>query len=213
MGRNNKGLVCGIGINDADYTVKKTINYVMTVCPYYRKWDSMINRCYSLPSQNRKSGSMYNDCYVCDEWLIFSNFKSWMEQQDWEGKELDKDLLVENNKVYSPDICCFVPKHINIFLTISKKKASGLPIGVSIKYPTDKRVKIYKSSISVGGKLKSLGVYLTKIEAHRAWQKQKIVQVKDLINSELNLVVKQGLNRVLLKLERDYACGLETKSF
>lgn len=169
MARNNKGLVCGVGINDAKYTVKKTINHVMTICPYYRRWDSMINRCYSISNQNRKSGSMYNDCCVCNEWLTFSNFKSWMEQQDWEGKELDKDLLVYDNKIYSPETCCFVPKHINMFLTVSKKKLSDSPIGVFIKDRTDKRIKIFSSRISEDGKYKSLGVYLTKFEAHRAW--------------------------------------------
>lgn len=34
-----------------------------------------------------------------EEWLLFSNFKSWMEQQ--EEKVLDKDLLHTHNKIYT----------------------------------------------------------------------------------------------------------------
>ena len=80
-------LVHGVGINDADYAVVEfeTIGYadgkrkqkLVWFCPYYRAWTSMLKRCYSIKSQERQP--TYKGCSVTDEWLTFSNFKSWME--------------------------------------------------------------------------------------------------------------------------------------
>ena len=108
-----KRLVYGVGINDADYVVQKweTIGYVngkqkqklIWICPYYSAWKSMLKRCYSSKYQDKRP--TYKGCSVSDEWLTFSVFKVWMEKQDWEGKQLDKDLLFEGNKIYSADTC------------------------------------------------------------------------------------------------------------
>ena len=59
----------------------------------------------------------YKDVVVRQEWLTFSNFKRWMEKQDWEGKQLDKDIIVLGNKVYSPETCAFVLGVTNGFIT------------------------------------------------------------------------------------------------
>ena len=119
-----KKLVYGVGINDADYAtqIKKTIGYengkqkqkLIWSCHFYEKWKSMLERCYS--ERFKIKFPTYKDCTVCEEWLTFSNFKSWMEEQDWQGKELDKDLLVVGNKIYSPQTCCFLTKMINTFI-------------------------------------------------------------------------------------------------
>jgi len=39
-----------------------------------------------------------------------------MERQDWEGKHLDKDILIPGNKIYSPDRCIFVSSLINLLI-------------------------------------------------------------------------------------------------
>ena len=116
-------LVCGVGINDADYKVElkrvvgrvngKPIREIDWICPFYYKWRNMLVRGYSRKLKDRHK--TYEECYVCEEWLRFSNFKAWMEQQDWEGKQLDKDLLVIGNKLYSPSTCCFVSRQVNSF--------------------------------------------------------------------------------------------------
>jgi hypothetical protein len=101
MRRKNK--LFGVALNDADYPVVKhgLVNGKVRItwrCPYYTRWYGMIRRCYQdkFTSRNIK----YSECSVCDEWLTFMNFKVWMHNQDWKGKELDKDLICIGNKVY-----------------------------------------------------------------------------------------------------------------
>lgn len=123
----------GVGINDADYEVKKSKKMngkwkIVWMCPYYDRWTSMLSRCYSKKLQ--ETHPTYKGCSVCDEWLRFSNFKKWMEEQNWEGRQLDKDFLFENNKVYSPSTCLFIPNKLNSFIITSGKARGEYPLGV-----------------------------------------------------------------------------------
>lgn len=113
-------LVCGVGINDADYVFQKWETIIVNgkrkqkliwECDFYRTWKSMLARCYSIKTQERQP--TYKGCSVSDEWLTFSVFKNWMEKQDWEDKQLDKDLLFEGNKVYSSETCVFVTRMVS----------------------------------------------------------------------------------------------------
>lgn len=131
--------VFGVGVNDVEYVTEKRVGGKRVCCPYYLRWKSMLSRCYSEYSQ-RKDPS-YVGCYVCQEWHSMTNFKRWMELQDWKGKHLDKDILFSNNKVYSPDTCVFIDPWTNSFFTGNFRKCKGvLPRGV------------YRSS---GGRFKS----------------------------------------------------------
>ena len=120
MKRKSNKLVAGVGVNDADYPIVRfgeTINGKKKrewVCPFYKTWAAMLNRCYREPILKS-----YKDTTVCEEWYTFSNFKSWMETQDWEGKELDKDLLTDNNH-YSPQNCIFILGWLNVYLVGGK---------------------------------------------------------------------------------------------
>lgn len=127
MKSTNQKLLCGVGTNNADYPVKPRNN---KQCPYHRVWSNMISRCYS--DSYRARFSAYIGCSVVDDWLTFSNFKTWMEQQDWEGKQLDKDLLKEGNKVYGPDTCVFITRQLNTFLTGGSSNSEGRGSGVSM---------------------------------------------------------------------------------
>lgn len=122
-------LMCGVGLNDSWYIVRREINGKSQMCPFYKKWIGMIRRCYSEKWHNEHP--TYKGCTVCDEWLVFSNFKAWMESQDWQGKALDKDILVQGNKAYSPDFCIFVTQAINNLLGDSKARRGKFPLGVS----------------------------------------------------------------------------------
>ena len=173
-------LVFGVGINDAGYVVqiKETVFHVqgkrkrklVWECPFYRKWTDMLKRCYSEYYQSKCP--TYKDCFVTDEWLTFSNFKVWMEQQDWEGKQLDKDILFPNNKIYSPEACVFVDARVNLFIIERAAGRGEWPIGVHL----DKRDRKFGARCSsvVTGKQESLGCFKTPEEAHQAWLSFKL---------------------------------------
>lgn len=131
--RQKNKLVQGIGLNDADYPVRTKVCGKRTMCPFYARWSDMLKRCYCLKFQ--ASRPTYLGCYVSDEWLTFSNFKTWMVTQDWKGKHLDKDLKLEGNKLYSAETCIFVPPEVNSVFT--KLKTNGIYFDVSLnKYRT-----------------------------------------------------------------------------
>ena len=197
--------VQGVGINDADYVVQPQVGEKQVCCIYYTKWLSMLKRCYY--DKYQKTQHTYIGCSVCDEWLTFSNFKSWMETQDWEDKELDKDLLVYQNKVYSPETCCFIMKKLNAFLLTTKASRGSFPLGVD--YCKGK----YRSSSHYGGKQIHLGYFNNPKDAHRAWQKAKAALAFDLAFEQTDERIKQGLMRVYEKILNDYEQGLETKDF
>lgn len=86
-------MVYGKGINNAGYNINPRGG---KMCPYYMRWMSMIQRCYDKGALSRDT--KYVGVTVCDDWLTFSKFKAWMQQQDWKGKELDKFLNASNWK-------------------------------------------------------------------------------------------------------------------
>lgn len=158
-------LVYGVGINDADYVVKPTFNGKQIVCPYYQKWESMFLRCYSAKYQEKRP--TYIGCKVSDEWKTFSNFKAWMEPLDWVGKQLDKDILINGNKLYSKDTCVFVTPSVNNFLTDSNANRGECMIGVSWK----KHIRKFQSQCADGeGRIIHLGLFDNELEAHLAWK-------------------------------------------
>lgn len=173
-------LVHGVGINDADYAVTKweTVGNTdgkrkrKTVwrCPFYQTWASMLQRCYSTKHKNKRP--TYIGCSVSEEWHTFSMFKSWMEKQDWQNKQLDKDLLFEDNKVYSPETCVFVSGVVNTFTLDCGTTRGELPIGVS----WEKGVNKFRSSCSnpFTKKREYLGLFECEQEAHQAWLKRKL---------------------------------------
>lgn len=115
MGRYSKeSLVYGVGINDADYPVSaRDENGKEWRCPFYKTWKNMLARCYSPAFQRNQP--LYKGCSVDERWHRFSHFKSWMLEQDWEDKQLDKDRKFEGNQVYGPDTCQFLSRLENMY--------------------------------------------------------------------------------------------------
>ena len=165
---NNRSLssrkpVYGIGINDSQYLTSHKINGKTNTCPYYKKWMSMFVRCYS------GNYPTYDGCSVCDEWIYFSKFKSWMKSQDWTGKELDKDLKIIGNKIYSPEACVFVNSHINSLMLDNKKSRGVYPVGVYLNKFSGK----FMAYCAVNRKPKFLGYFKNVSEAAEARTKAK----------------------------------------
>lgn len=147
--------IYGIGINDSKYITNPKINGRTVTCPYYRVWNSMFARCYSKKLHSVRP--TYTECLVVKEWHTFSVFKAWMIKQDWQGKELDKDILVVGNKIYSPSTCIFIDSKTNNLLASSMAARGEFPQGVSF----DRESGRYRSYCSVDGRLRNLGRYAT----------------------------------------------------
>lgn len=183
----DKGLVYGVGINDADYPTMKVERYILDGkkktrvlwrCEFHSLWREIIRRGYSEKEKQRHNG--YLTSKVEPVWHRFSSFKSWMTEQKYAGLSLDKDILVSGNKVYGPETCVFVPAYVNTCLVLSNSIRGELPVGVSISkaYLEAGRKNIYNAAIknkrSERGKQKNLGNFETPYLAHCAWRKEKI---------------------------------------
>lgn len=122
--RTKNKLVEGVGINDYEGSVKENGKPIKS----YNVWRLMIRRCYCIKALGRNP--TYVGCSVYPEWLSFSNFKKWFDENYVEGFVLDKDILVKGNKVYSPETCRFVPQYLNNLLIDSGRSRGELPLGV-----------------------------------------------------------------------------------
>lgn len=180
-GRNLRGpykkskLVHGVGVNDADYPVIVSAKVdgksrTLWFCPYYNTWAGMLERCYSRKFHVKNP--TYSDCSVDPAWLRFSTFKAWMAEQPWEGNQVDKDLLVQGNKVYSAAACCFIHRTVNTFILDNPSTRGAYPTGVT--YDATKRKFAAQCNNPRTGKRGHIGYFLCPKEAHVAWATKKL---------------------------------------
>ncbi len=194
-------LVWGVGVNDLGYRVHvreevtkdggKKIWKTVFRCPYYTVWASMLKRCYS--KQYLESRPSYIGTSVCSEWVYASAFKRWMEQQDWQGKCLDKDIIVPGSKLYSPETCAFVLPATNTFVIARDASRGGCPIGVDLF----KRTGEYRAKCGnpFSGEQEYLGLFSTPEEAHEVWRKRKHELAQLVAATESDLRVVEALKK------------------
>ena len=133
-----------------------------------------MSRCYG---KNKKA--CYEGCTVCEEWKNdFDSFYTWVQENYYEveGEKmcLDKDILIKNNKTYSPDTCVFVPSYINNMMGgIAKKNKKNikLPIGV---IQVGNRYKV-----DVKGCINSYETVDEAFDAYKKHREGKIISVAD----------------------------------
>ena len=149
--------------------------------PVYNVWRTLLGRVCT--EKHREQFLAYADCEVCEEWLCYQNFAEWWNKNTYqigtERMHLDKDILFEGNKIYSPDTCIIVPQSINeLFHTSGRKvKDSDLP-------HTIKRAANGRYSVTYKGK--SLGIRDTVeectelyLDAKRKHIREKVEEMKD----------------------------------
>ena len=168
--------VCGVGIVGTKYQIK--INGVRT--KEYDLWCSMLRRCYS--DGFRKKQPTYKDCEVSDKFKSYEYFYEWCHKQigfGVEGFELDKDLLVKGNKVYSEPTCVFLPSEINTLLIKREALRGEHLIGVY----WNKKASAFVARVNKNkGKQEHLGYFTTEIEAFNAYKQAKESFVKEQAN-------------------------------
>jgi hypothetical protein len=206
--------VYGVGIVGYAYKLSLPPKYVdgkykQIVDPYYAKWVDMLGRCYCDKWLSKYP--TYKGCYVCEEWKYFPNFKNWMISQgfsldsDWRSMHLDKDILVEDNKCYSPDTCLLVSHDINQTVKDSLSQRGEYAMGVSYKAGIKKFTSMHINTY--------LGVFYSEEDAHRAWQEAKISHVSALLSGQSDNRVIKGLRRILDKIQYEHDNNLITESY
>ena len=185
--RESRGLVQGVGVNDSWYMVAKRVKGKRVRCPYYIRWEGVLERGYSHIFKD--AYPTYRDVTVCKEWHTFSVFRGWMEQQDWVGKHLDKDIIKPGNKEYGPDTCCFVTGAHNNLLVDSAGRRGEYPKGVSLIRHTGR----FKATHSSAEGSKYIGTYDTAEEASEAYRGVKSEIVRKAAQEYACPRVKAGL--------------------
>lgn len=166
----------------------------------YTTWHGMIRRCYSPDCQ--KKHPTYIGCSVAQEWHSFTAFEKWYTENYIEGLHLDKDILVSGNKQYSADLCVFVSQALNGLLTDCARARGTLPLGVSAA-----RGK-FQARIHINSHLTYLGIFLTPLEAHRAWQLKKAEILENFPTNDPR--IRAALDKRAHQLRTDAANGIET---
>lgn len=138
---------------------------------HYKKWKGMLERSYS--EKYHEVRPTYKNVTVCEEWHNFQNFAVWFEENYIEGFELDKDILVKGNKIYSPDTCCFVPAEINLVMAYKCVKDKKYPVGVH-----KEKSGRFLAICTIDGKPCRLGMFDTPEEAFQVYKTEKEKYIK-----------------------------------
>ena len=170
-----KNLVYGVGVNNRKY--EATTNGKNN--KEYSLWQTMMQRCYDKKFHFKNPS--YANCSVSDNFKDFSSFYEWCKNQigfNVSGWQLDKDILIKDNNIYSEDFCCFVPKEVNCFF-IDRRACRGIyPIGVCF----DNISRKFMVRCCTNGKRKTLGRFDDVNDAFLCYKKYKEAQCKELAN-------------------------------
>ncbi len=193
--RNKKRKICGVGVNDYEGVIRSQGEIMYE----YVVWSDMIRRCYSVKERSRLP--TYAGYQAEPYFHYFTNFLNFIKtlkgfnQRDEKGKvfEMDKDLLIKGNTIYSRSSICFLPSDVNKFLTKSNRSRGKYPIGVSYH----KSVCKYVASINLEGKLKHLGCFNDQYEAFHAYKLAKEAAAKRLAEKYKNSIDQRAFDALL----------------
>lgn len=183
-------LVYGVGVNDR--TVPTRLNGKRKL--EYKTWQGMLERCYS--EKLHKKRPTYIGCETGDKFKHYTYFHDWCRDQigfGQDGFELDKDILIKNNKMYSEDTCVFVPIEINSMMTKTNSKRGLYPIGVSFykkmgKFIAKQRCK--NNDIH-------LGYFNNPSDAFNAYKKEREIYIKQVAEEYKHLIDDRAYNALM----------------
>lgn len=161
-------LVHGIGITGTKYPSHLLGKQVREYC----LWTSMLKR---RSEKYWDKFPAYTNTSCSENFTSYSFFYEWCQAQigftnkDEKGRhwQLDKDLLVKGNKVYSEHTCVFVPHNINSLLIKCDAAKGEHPTGVCWSSAASK----FRAYCREGsGKRKHLGLFTNSDDAFQAYK-------------------------------------------
>lgn len=135
-----KNKVCGIGINDADYSVlRKEGKRVVWRCPYYARW----NRLLEVAKKRGYS--------VIPPWQYFSNFRQWLINEGYDSTKAVAILAprLNDKNLFVLTVAVVTKEHAKYLNSISRSKTGLLWVtegkkgyvgNVSLLYPEKHRM-------------------------------------------------------------------------
>lgn len=146
-----------LGCNDAN-AVRD--NYI------YSKWANMMQRCYDENTHRLKP--YYAQCTAEIEFQNFSNYRLWHKENAMGDRkvDLDKDILIPGNTIYSSETCTLVTHFTNTVFETTK----GIDSNIVKNNTTGK----YDVSMIILGKREEIGSFDTEKEA-----KQEFINYKN----------------------------------
>lgn len=196
------------------YTETTSESYI---CNHTRSsvvWRHMLERCEIGGRVQTKYPSYEGTGHVFEGYQSFASWATeqfgYMNKED-NGKywQLDKDLLVRGNKIYSEDLCLFVPHKVNCLLTTRTGSRGDYPLGVYF----EKKAGKFRANCQQQTKIpKFLGYFEDPYEAHKEWQLEKYQQILNMsednaLGDKLQGALIQAANRVL----NDHTNGICTE--
>lgn len=171
-------LVYGLGVNEKEYPtwdVDKPLRE-------YGLWRDMLLRCTEKFWMKKTT---YVGATCSENFKQYSFFYQWCNEQvgfkskNYNGSswQLDKDLLIKGNKLYSEDTCVFIPQSINLLLCKREVSRGDYPIGVSW---VRKDCKFMARCNRGNGTLEYIGSFDDPNDAFKAYKIYKEVLIKSL---------------------------------
>jgi hypothetical protein len=146
----------------------------------YEAWSGMKRRC--TDEKYKKRQPTYVDVDASSEFKDFTKFHDWWYKQAGHSIpdiQLDKDLLIKGNKIYSPETCLLIPSFVNVFLVKSDATRGGCPIGIDRQGTYKDGGNKYRARVSdynpVTGETsrKHLGCFRNELDAFHAYKSAK----------------------------------------
>ena len=146
----------------------------------YKAWLDMRYRCKHDGKWQAKYPT-YKGCHNSQLFDSPQGFIEWSTRQPGGGVtgfQLDKDLLLKGNKLYSEDVCVYLPQALNKFLTDKQSVRGIYPRGVHF----NKHVGKLCAKVSVMGESVHLGYFGNTEEAFAAYKSAKEREARNWAN-------------------------------
>jgi len=147
---------------------------------------------------------------VCDEWLNFQVFAKWYNEQSYKHDDLDKDILSNGAKMYSPENCVLISRELNAFMAnVHSNNTSGV---VGVSWHKQHQKWITRISDPRTGQERFLGYFNNKYEGGVVYRKARLEIYENYYkpkfsNSHDERIFKaldKQLKREIEDVERDY---------